>query len=156
LSPKSGKVNYKKILDNATEKNSLGFLYQTDTLTLKARFSECGEFGGHKEKIILFCNYKREYFAKFTRDSIDLDCPANFENSAVIIKDTLFKINTQKEKIVLKYIDKLYKRALTNKPPYASFDYFEAYTRHKSLSVSSIEDPKSWNEFRKLQIELLK
>ena len=155
-SRKGEKRNFNKILENATEKNPLGFLYQTDTLTLKAKFAECGEFGGHKEKIILFCNYKREYFMRYTRDSIDLDCPQDFEEKAIKVKDTLLKINIQKEELVISYLDKLYKRALTNKPNYHAADYFQAYTRGKALSISSAEEPKSWKEFKKLQFELLK
>lgn len=146
----------KLLLNNSIEKNPLGILYQTDTLRLTAKFSECGEFGGHKENIEIFCNYKREYFAKYVRNSINLDCPNNFEETAIIIKDTLFKIDCNKEKLVVKYLDKLYRRTVTPKMISHSNDYFKAETKYSGLLLFTAEPNKDWKEFRKLQIELLK
>lgn len=134
----------------------MSFLYQNDTLKLTARFSECGEFGGHKEKIQIYRNHKREYFAIFTKDSIDLDCSNDFEENAILIKDTVLKINISKEKLVLKYLNQLYKRSITGKTINHSNNYFRATTNHTGLSLSTDELEKNWNEFRKLQISLLK
>lgn len=155
-SKKKNETDFKRLLNNSIEKNPLGILYQTDTLKLTAQFSECGEFGGHKESIEIFCNYKREYFAKYVRNSMDLDCPNNFEETAIIVKDTLFKINSNKEKLVIKYLDKLYRRTLTPKMISHSNDYFKAKTKNSGLSLFTAEPNKDWKEFRKLQIELLK
>lgn len=138
----------------ATEKNPLGFLYQSDTLILTARFSECGEFGGHNEKIIFYCNYKREYFVRFTKDSIDIECPIDFEEKAIIVKDTMLTITPQKEKLVLKYLNKLYKRSITNKPIFDAADCFNAKSR--KFVLRNDEKPNSWKEFRKLQIDLIR
>lgn len=138
------------------KKNPLGFLFQGDTLHLTAKFSECGEFGGHKEKIQIYRNYKKEYFAKFTKDSIDLDCPNDFEEKAIIIQDTIIVINKSKEKFIGNYLNKLYKRAIIGKVSSHSNDYFSAKTNHTGLSLATAEPKKNWNEFRKLQIKLLK
>lgn len=155
-SKKKSNNNLKRIFENSIEKNPLGILYQTDTLTLTAKYSECDEFGGHTERMKVFCNYKREYFVKYVRNSIDLDCPNNFEETAIIIKDTMFKIDMRKEKLVVKYLNKLYKRNMTSKMISHSNDYFKAETKYSGLSLFTAEPKKDWKEFRKLQIELLK
>jgi hypothetical protein len=149
-------MNYKKILNNSIEKNPLGFLYQTDTLTLSAMYAECGEFGGHKEVMKIYRNYKREYFLHFIQDSIDLDCPNDFEEKAVIIKDTTIKINLKHEKLIVKYLDKLYKRAIEPKFISHSNEYFRATTNYSAFSLSTAEPKKDWHEFRKLKQALIK
>lgn len=144
------------ILETATEKNPLGFLYQTDTLTLLAHFSECGEFGGHKEKVNIFCDYKREYFAQYIVDSIDLKCPANFEENAIVIRDTLFRLTRENEYEIIQYLDKLFKRGLISKYPSHSNDYFNAHTRYSGLNLTTYEPDSNWNEFNKLISTLIK
>ena len=145
-----------KILKSSAKKYPLSFLYQADTLTLTARFCECGEFGGHKEKIKVFSNYKSEYFVKYIKDSIDINCPNDFDKNAVIIKDTLFKIDVYKQKQIVKYLDKLYKKTVNNYSLSSSNEYFEASTKHNVLKLFTAEPENKWNEFRKLQILLVK
>ncbi len=153
---KNNVLNLQKLIDGTVPKNPLGFLYQLDTLTLTARFSECGEFGGHKEKFLVFTDFRKQYFVKYTKDSIDLDCPNDFEENAVIIQDTFFKINVKKEKLIEAYLGKLYTRAMTPKIISHANDYFNATTKHTGLSLYTAEPKRDWHEFRKLQIELLK
>lgn len=129
-------------------------MYQNDTLILTARFAECGEFGGHKEKISIIRTYKNEYFAKIVIDSVNLDCPSDFEKYAIQTKDTLLKINTEKEKAILKYLNKLYKRATTNRANFHTAEYYGASKR--GFEIHSDEQPNTWNEFRKLRKTLLK
>ena len=159
-SKKGSLKNYDKLIKTVEKmpekKNPLGFLSQSDTLQLSARFSECGEFGGHKEKILIYSNYKKEYFAKFTKDSIDLDCPNDFEEKALIVQDTIIEINKSKEKLIGNYLNKLYKRTIIGKTSDHDNDYFSAKTNHSGLSLYNVEPKKNWNEFRKLQINLLK
>ncbi len=140
----------------ATEKYPLGFLYQADTLTLLAHFSECGEFGGHKEKMDIFCNYKREYFAQYTVDSIDLDCPEDVEENAIVVKDTLFRLTLENEHEIIQYLNKLFKRGLISKYPSHSNDYFNAHTRYSGLNLTTYEPDSDWYEFNNLINKLLK
>src|SRR5690606_16919701 len=81
----------------------LGFMSQLDTLKLTAHFSECGEFGGHKEVFSIHKNYKKEYFLKYTRDSIDLDCPPDFDDKRIYVKDTTFKMTENQVMRIRKY-----------------------------------------------------
>ncbi|RKD87830.1 hypothetical protein [Mangrovibacterium diazotrophicum] len=145
-----------EILEFATEKNPLGFLYQSDTLTLIAQFSECGEFGGHKEIVDIFCNYKREYFARYKVDSIDLDCPEGFDENSVVAKDTLFQLTLENESAIVGYLEKLFKRGLISKYPSHSNDYFNAHTRYSGLNLTTYEPDENWYEFNKLINDLIK
>jgi hypothetical protein len=156
ISCNSPKNNSRNFLNDAIEKNPLGFLYQSDTLTLMANFSECGEFGGHKEMINIFCNHKREYFANYTVDSIDLNCPDRFEDNAIIVNDTLFKLTMEDEYVIIEYLDKLYKRGLISKYPSSSNDYFNAHTKYSGLNLTTYEPDEDWFEFEKLTHQLIK
>lgn len=138
------------------KQNPLAFLYQNDTLTLKARFCECGEFGGHKEVIKVFNNYKNESFVRYIRDSINLDCPDNFDVNAIIIKDTMFKINKSKQKEILNYLNKLYKKSIKNYTLEHALEYFEASTKTNRLTLYTAETENKWREFRKIQVQLMK
>lgn len=150
---KNNKSFNRKFQLKAIDKNPLGYLYQNDTLVLSARFAECGEFGGHKEKILVYRTYKNEYFARIIIDSIDLDCPPDFEENALQTKDTLLKINIEKEKAIHKYLDKLYKRSTSNKITLHAAEYYGASKR--GFMLNSDEQPNKWNEFKKLRKTLL-
>ena len=140
-----------------TERNPLDFLFEVDTLTLSARFSECGEFGGHKERIDVFYNYsEREHFANYVIDSIDIKCPEGFEEDAIIKTDTLFKLSLENEYAIVQYLDNLYKRVLIRKPPSHANDYYSAYTQFSGLRISTAEPYKDWNEYNELVKKLIK
>ena len=145
--------NYSK---NTIEKYPLAFLYQTDTLSLTARFCECGEFGGHKEKIKIFNNYKNECFVRFIKDSIDLECPNDFDKNAVIIIDTIFKIDKPKQIQIVKYLNSLYKKSVANYSLDHAAEYFDASTTQNRLKLYTAEPENKWKEFRKLQRNLIK
>ncbi len=139
------------------EKHPLDFLFEVDTLTLSARFSECGEFGGHNERIDVFYSYsEREHFANYVIDSIDLKCPEGFEENAIIKTDTLIKLSLENEYAIVQYLDKLYKRVLIRKYPYHANDYFSAYTQFSGLRLTTAEPDKDWNEFNELVKKLMK
>ena len=149
-------LNIESFSKDKIEKYPLAFLYQTDTLTLLARFCECGEFGGHKEKIKIFNNYKDECFVRYIKDSIDINCPNNFEKNAVIVKDTTFKIDRLKQTQIVEYLNKLYKKTVTNYSLDHAAEYFEANTKQNRLKLYTVEPKDKWKEFRMLQIELTK
>ena len=139
------------------EKNPLNFLYQADTLTLSAYFSECGEFGGHKERIDIFRNSsKREYFMNYVVDSIDVACPEGFEENAIVVTDEIIKLNLENEYAIMKYLDSLFARVLISKSPSHSNDYFSAYTRYSGLRLTTAEPDKNWVEFKILVNQLIK
>ena len=148
-------VNLKKIKNNSIDKNPLGFLYQADTLTLSARYAECGEFGGHEEVMKIYRNYKEESFLQYIKDSIDLDCPNGFDENAFVIKDTTIRLDLKKEKLLVKYLDKLYKRSIKAKLIGHSHEVFKANTYYSGLLLSTYETEKDWNEFRRLKLELI-
>lgn len=119
-------------------------------------FSECGEFGGHKEEFTINKNYKKEYFAKYTRDTIDIDCPSNFEDKRIIVKDTTFKMSNSQVKFVRKYLEKLFKGSIG--PVYLEHanDFYSVYTLSGSFRFRLVDHKKNWSEYRKLKMELIK
>ena len=141
-------------LNKPFDETPLSFLAQTDTLKLTAMFSECGEFGGFKEEFTIHKNYKKEYFAKYTRDTINIDCPPDFEDKRVFVKDTTFKMSNSQVMLVRKYLKKLFKGAIG--PVYLEHanDYYSVYTLSGSLSFRLVDHKKNWSEYKKLRNKL--
>ena len=144
----NSEMNLSSPAESGAEINPLDFLFEVDTLTLSARFSECGEFGGHNERIDVFYNYSEQiHFVNYVVDSIDLNCPDGFEEGAIVKTDTMFKLTLENEYAIAQYLDNLYKRVLTRKSPSHANDYYSAYTQFSGLRLTTAEPNKDWNGF---------
>ena len=78
---------------------------QYDHLTIKTRFDECGEWGGHFEKIIIFNkNDSKKIFAKY--EESDFDC-SNGNLNPKIIKTNETEINDTQKNEIKNYLKKL-------------------------------------------------
>ncbi len=99
--------------NNSTPLNLLN--YSQDTLKITVEASDCGEWGGHREYILLHKDKENRLIANFTVDSVSCDNIISIyeedysysdidENSRIIVIDT-FKILTKNdEKIINKFI----------------------------------------------------
>ena len=70
---------------------------QNEHLTIKTRFDECGEWGGHTEKIIVFNkNDSKKLFAKY--EETDYNC-SNGNQNPKIVKSNETEINENKKNL---------------------------------------------------------
>lgn len=86
-------------------KGILGALTFTDTLVLSARFSDCGEFGGHKEYLKIYSE-KEKYMCLFIKQMVD--CEKSYTDF-VKIDSILFELSENNQKRVLEYMFELTK-----------------------------------------------
>ncbi|SDY21917.1 hypothetical protein SAMN05444397_10176 [Flavobacterium aquidurense] len=84
------------------------------SLKINSRFSECGEWGGHNEKIKVYSkerNYK-DYFLDYEKTKIDCDKrDKNGENIETVIFQKTIKLDDSGKKSITDYI----KRMITSK-----------------------------------------
>lgn len=135
-------------------KNPLGFMYSHDTLILSARFSECGEFGGHTEVFKVFSKGEK-YFANYFKDSVTADCPYPVDENKIMVADTTFELQVKHEKFIVEYLEDLFQQSLKGKLGSHAVDIFGAELDWR-MKVWNYESTTKWNEFRKLQRKLLK
>lgn len=117
---KSGKVKKEHLngmdFPNFQEKHSglVNILQKKDTLTITVEFSDCGEWGGHKEQINLFRNSENELIARIQIDSIscenirvygdysDLD-----DNTRQVVKTIEKKLDSDDEELFNLFIHRI-------------------------------------------------
>ena len=116
--------------DRKEKDNSLGVLNKQDTLKITVEFSECGEWGGHREMILLQRNEDNNVIARLQIDSIscekiitkyDLDYKQDYsdldDNERIVILDKEKILTKNEEREISNFIINLLEIYLKN-------DYF--------------------------------
>jgi hypothetical protein len=128
-------------------------------LRINAVFSECGEWGGHKESLIIYSNEKREIYADYKKFSFSCDSIA-FYNKTTIPKQLLHKktkLNTRKENEITKYIISLTKAKMTKKEmPMHSGNIFSVELDEDFKIKILDNNPENERNFNSLIVEILK
>ena len=93
----------------------LGRLYQGDTLILFAQYSECGEFGGHKEWLKFFSN-KNDLKCRSIYDSIN--CDNTSETMTVSrLDNSIFQMTKPAQFSTIKYLNELTQMSFWSQEP---------------------------------------
>ena len=82
---------------------------QPSTLKIEARFSECGEWGGHKENIIITADENKKFYAAykiFPFNCDSLDFYYNNKNLPSIFNKTIH-LNEATKKSIVDYIERM-------------------------------------------------
>ena len=152
-----------KIQNEVTEPRTEKFgqirnLWRTDTLTLYARFDECGEWGGHVEVFKLFSKSEsyttssENLWFEYKRDSVDCSNPYENRSWAYSFTDKLTDYDQEK---VIEYIHDLLNKSInTENSPMHSGQYYSVFTRDSTLVISNYGPPV--DGFQKLKKQLLK
>ncbi|MHA7832466.1 MAG: hypothetical protein ACX93O_15330 [Flagellimonas sp.] len=77
----------------------------TDTLVLSARFSDCGEFGGHNEYLKIYSE-KEKYMCLFIKQMVD--CKISYTDF-IKIDSTIFELSEKNQRSILEYLLELTK-----------------------------------------------
>ena len=107
--------------------NNFGVISACDTLSIIAEFNECGEWGGHIEKLILTSTRDNNVQARLVIDSISCkevitkhDCEMTYLSSElddekrIIIIDSTKIINKEEERLLSKLIHRVVDLSLLN------------------------------------------
>lgn len=135
--------------NNSTPLNLLN--YSQDTLKIIVEKSDCGEWGGHREYILLQKNKENRFIANFIVDSVSCDNIISIyengynygsgidENSRVIVIDTFKTLTKSDEKIINKFIVRIMDLYLRQEM------YSNAGTTYHIQHTDSTLDIKYWN-----------
>lgn len=123
---------------------------QGDTLTLFAEFADCGEWGGHIEKVVL-TKKNNDLWVTFYKDSVSCDNDPDV-NRKVILEQSQILQSDDRNKIV-NYIDKFMLESKREQKPLSNAcNYFRIISKD---TILEFDDWKmDWKEFRLLRDEM--
>ncbi len=139
---------------NFEERNSgLGNALKTDdTLKIIVEFSECGEWGGHKESIFLKNDSENNVIARLIVDSVSCDNIDNFlkNRTRVIILDTIKQLTNQEERLINLFLHRVFELYLNMEYLYEENDsifysYSGSGTSINIVNTNSTLNLRFWN-----------
>lgn len=141
---------------DSTETTSIS---KTNNLKIEARFSECGEWGGHKEDILITLNKDKRFYATykiypFNCDS--LDYYYTNENIAPVFTKTIL-LNDTTKKSIIDYIQRLRESKITERFPGHAGHFFSVVNSDSTFYIQ-VYDNKEFDikSFKQLVTELTK
>lgn len=138
-------------LDHKNVKSALGELLKGDTLNLSAVFSQCGEFGGDKEYILIF-NSNTNIDCIVMKDSVSCRDETGNQKFYRIIKNQ-YTLNDSQSESIVDYIELLTRYSLMEKVNHPTVsNYFSAtiirnVKYRKDFSVDIFDSDGLWLYF---------
>jgi hypothetical protein len=153
-----------KILKNINRENTffepseLGSGGSKNYFLITAKFSECGEFGGHDEGMKIYCKYgsdkyKLDYFkTQIHCDSFDEKGNLKFDT----IETKTIELNKQSEKAIVLYLQRLTKSKIISRFPGHAGNSFEARKSDSTFVIQLYDGriAKSLKNYNKLVKDL--
>ncbi|TYA84246.1 hypothetical protein [Seonamhaeicola marinus] len=142
------------------QKHALGGVENKYVLTLSAYLTDCGEFGGHEEKIEIKRN-DRQLIGVLT--IFETTCGQNgYKNRDKIVSKKAFEISDEKVQLVIQYIHKVLENSLNYEMvTHADNEYGvkldwseETDYDFKRIDISFRTYGKGWQAFEKLKSDL--
>jgi hypothetical protein len=133
--------------------------YIKNTFKIEARFSECGEWGGHKEEIFIFADSSRIFYATYKVFPFNCDSLPYYdykENLTPTINKTIV-LNETTKKSIIDYILRLTQSKITERFPGQAGNFFSVANSDSTFYIQ-VYDSKEFDieSFRQLVMELLK
>jgi len=130
-----------------------------NTFKIEARFSECGEWGGHKEEIIIFADTSRMFYATYKVFPFNCDSLPYYnykENLTPTIIKTIV-LNDTTKKSIIDYILRLTQSKITERFPGHAGNFFSIANSDSTFYIQ-VYDSKEFDikSFRQLVTELIK
>jgi hypothetical protein len=123
---------------------------QGDTLTLYAEYADCGEWGGHMEKLYV-TNTENILWISFYKDTVSCDNEPNVSRKKIIEKSKILETNERNK--VVKYINKFLVDSKIEQETWSNAsNYFKII--NKDSTFEFVDRKMSWKEFRILRDEI--
>lgn len=149
-----------KILNNTERENTffepieLGASGSNNYFLIKARFSECGEFGGHEEGMKIYCkNESKKFNLDYFKTQVKCE---SFDEKGILKADTIttkiIELNKKSQKAIVLYLQRLAKSKVISHFPGHAGNYFEARKSDSSfvIQVYDGKNAKSIKNYNKL------
>ncbi len=154
----------KKVDNEKGQKNTffdevdLGAFGSDTKLFLNARFSECGEWGGHEEKMIVFAKSDKEFYLNYQKFKVNCDSIGDYYGTPEFQKLELqktIKLNQDNKKSISEYIERMAKSKIEERFPGHAGNSFSVVKSDSSLIIN-VYDSKQYDfeSYNKLLMEL--
>ena len=135
----------------------LGSTNQLSNLKIEARFSECGEWGGHKEEIIVSSDRKENISATYNIYPFNCDSLDYYygKNDLTPTSSKTILLNEKTKKAIVDYIHRLTQSKIAERFPGHAGNLFSIVNTDSSLNIQ-VYDNKDFDvkSFRQLVVEL--
>jgi hypothetical protein len=132
---------------------------QADSLLINARFSECGEWSGHKEKIIIYADKNGNFHAHYKVYPYNCDSlKYYYANENLKPKfDKTIALNDKGKQSIIDYIKRLTQSKITEQFPGHAGNVFSVVKSDSTLIIN-VYDRKQYDldSYNKLITELFK
>jgi hypothetical protein len=130
--------------------NNLG---RTDTLTLFAQYSECGEWGGHQESLRIYRGDDDELWTIYQRDTITT-CQGPIRNNRRVLITRTLKLTKDNQRAIIRYMHDLLDRSLEAETPSHAGEHFSVRRNDSKFVIS--RTIHGYREFDKLINSVIK
>ncbi|WP_146171793.1 hypothetical protein [Flavobacterium magnum] len=132
-----------QVLADMNKKNSFFDLYylSSSNFYITTKFSECGEWGGHKEGMKIFSDVKRKQY-KLDYYKLSFDCE-NVQNANIdtLVHKTIL-LNSHSQNAINKYLQELVIAKVRSKFPGHSGNYFTAASADSTFRIELYDADK--------------
>jgi hypothetical protein len=130
----------------------LGAFGSDTKLFLNAEFSECGEWGGHKEKMVIYAKSDKEFYLSYQKYKVNCDSIGAYYGTPNFQKlelEKTFKLNDINKKSISDYIQRMAKSKIEERHPGQAGNSFSVFKSDSTLLINVYDnkeyDLKSYN-----------
>ncbi|PZR18239.1 MAG: hypothetical protein DI539_16530 [Flavobacterium psychrophilum] len=113
----------------------INHLGRTDTLTLYAQYSECGEWGGHQESLKIYRGNDDVLWTIYQSDTLNT-CEGPIENNRIALAPRTIKLTEGNQQAIIRYMNDLLDHSLDAEMPSHSGEYFSIRLNDSELVTS--------------------
>jgi hypothetical protein len=155
---KSPKPNLNKTV-SFPDSTKIYSIFHDKSLTIEARFSECGEWGGHKEMINVSSANKKAYDVVYKIFPYNCDSLSYYYANDTLkpAKEIKVVLNERKEKAIINYMYRFFESKLTESFPGHAGNIFTMANSDSTFFIR-VYDNKQFDvtSFRQLVTELFR
>lgn len=137
--------------DNSSDKNKYLFenIHGTDTLKIKAKYSDCGEWGGHFECIDIYRSDNNKLTLHYQRDTVNCPDPSLFNRR--IIDEWKKELSAEDQDHIMNFINDLTKRTFIDEGISNAGDYYVIKRSTGSLTIEYSNYNRDWTGLKELK-----
>jgi hypothetical protein len=125
--------------------NLLNNIYGSDTLIIEARFADCGEWGGHKERFEIYRKNDNNLSVHYSRDTVNCPDPSYFNRR--IVEEWSGKLSKEDQLTVIKFINELITMSFKDEGECNTANYYSITRRNKKLNMEYHNFTRDWKGF---------
>jgi hypothetical protein len=137
---------------------ALGAMDQTSNISIEARFSECGEWGGHKEKLIVFADTSMNIHVRYLVYPYNCDSLKFYygnENLNPVV-DTTMTVGDIEKRSLSEYLQRITQAKIAERYPGHAGNVFSVLKSDSTFFIRVYDNKESnVNDYKKLIGELL-